>query len=133
MSVIDAVYKWLGEYIENLNVNYLAADAEAVSIEANPGNHVVRKYIDGGEMRQLPFTIALRDVFSKAVEANLEVPRFFENLEKWIEEKNEAGKLPEADGIKAVSLTCTSHGYGVSNTNTLARYQMNCRFLYIVK
>ncbi|MBQ8540573.1 MAG: hypothetical protein IJ435_03755 [Clostridia bacterium] len=133
MSVIDAVYEWLGEYVKNINVNYLAPVSAAVSIEANPGNHVVRKYIDGGELRQLPFTVALRDDYGSNVEANLEAPRFFEDLEKWIEKKNRAGKLPEADGIKAVSLTCTSHGYGVSNTTSTARYQMNCRFLYTVK
>lgn len=132
MSVIDAVFKWLGEYVDNLSVNYLGANKADIGIEANPGNLVVRKYIDGGELRQLPFTIALRDVFTSDSEKSLEVPRFFENLEKWIEKKNREGELPEADGIKAVSLECTSHGYGVSNTNTLARYQMSCRFLYTV-
>lgn len=133
MNIVNAVHAWLCEYLTNLNVNYLGAKEDDVSIEASPGNHVVKKYIDGGELRQLPFTIALRDSFTDDVETNLAVPEFFENLQQWIEEKNRKGEMPLCDGVKPVSIRCTSQGYGVSNNQKTARYQMNCRFLYTVR
>lgn len=133
MAVIDALYEYFGEIINNLNVNYLSPMAKGVSIEVDPGERVIRKYIDGGELRELPFTIALREDFGEDVEKNLEVQKFFENLRDTIAKNNREGIVPLGEDFKAITVEAVTHGYVATNTLTMARYQMECKFCYKVR
>ncbi len=138
MSVAEAVVGWFADILTEMgksepNMNYLAERVNSISIETVPCNPVAKKYVDGGEVRQYEFVFAFRDEYDDDAEQNIETAEFFEELSRVIEEKSDAGELPELDGCEAREMRCVSHGYAISNTQRTARYQMQCKFLYYKK
>lgn len=138
MSVAEAIFEWFADILlgwgkEKPNMNYLAEKVNSISIEAVPCNPVARKYVDGGELRQYEFVFAFRDEYDEDKEKNIDTAEFFEELSELMEEKSDAGELPELDKYEAREMKCVSHGYAISNTQRTARYQMQCRFLYYKK
>lgn len=133
MSVTEAVLDWFTDILtdtEAPNLNYLAESENAISIEVVPGNPIFKRYADGGEVRQLEFVLALRDLYDGDKDENVETAEFFETLAELIREKSDAGDLPELGGFEAREMRVLSHGYAISTTQRTVRYQMQLRFTY---
>lgn len=137
--IINAIRKFVEQcpLIEELNgkikIDFLQDKGNSFSIEPIPVNPVVSNYIGGGGERQYAFTLAIKFMWSDEAQMNLENSGFFEEFEKWIQEKNDNNELPElGSGKQATKLEITSNGYlfGISQDMRYGRYQIQCRLLY---
>lgn len=114
-------------------VDILLEKGKSFSIEPVAVDPVVSNYIGGGGERQYVFNIAIKFNYSDETRMNLQNSGFFEELEKWLEEKNRKGELPTLPEDKhAESLEVISNGYlfGVTQDMRYGRYQLQCRLLY---
>lgn len=114
-----------------INVNYLGSRGEDYSIEAVPSSPVVKRYVDGGELRQYVFVFASREFYDEDRLRNMDTARFYEELCGWIESRSAAGQLPLLDdGLTAERLEVTATGYAADANAASARFQIQCRLIY---
>ncbi len=135
MTIIEKIKEFFEEcpLLEKgrVNVNYLGTEQADYSLEAVPAQPVVRRYVDGPELRQFVFVFASREFCDEDMSQNMETARFYEELAEWIEERNGSGKLPLLDGgLEAMRLEVTAGGYLFSARSGTARYQLQCRLIY---
>lgn len=134
MAVIDSVRRFFAEcpLLEDgcINVNYLGAKKADYSIESVPSEPVVRRYVDGGELRQYVFVFASREYYDEDMEDNSRAAGFYEELAAWIEDSGKNGRLPVLTGGKALAMEVMSGGYVLSEKAGTARYQMQLRLIY---
>lgn len=117
-----------------INVDYLEEDAARYSIEPAACNSLLRRYIDGSSQKQFMFYFASREFLDPQDLTNLENNAFYEKLEEWIESRNAAGVYPDfGDKKKAQRVEAITHGYNYSQNGKTARYQMQCRVIYLDK
>lgn len=114
-----------------LNVDYLGAEPTEYVVESVPCSDVIKRYTDGGTLRQYLFIFGSREYFSGAVLKQLENSGFYEDFARWIERQSETGILPRLpDGLSAQGIEVTSTGYMLDATEKNARYQIQCRLIY---
>ncbi len=113
-----------------INVNYLGSRGGEFSIECVPAEPVVKRYVDGGCVRQYVFLFASREYYDCDELESMNTALFYEELSRWIEEKNKRGELPEIDGGRAESLEAETMGYLYSVRGNTARFQIQCRLKY---
>ncbi len=115
-----------------INVNYLGEDF-GYTIDAVPSPGVIRRYVDGGTLRQYVFIIASREPYEKNVLLNMQTARFYEELEAWVGEQNALNHLPELKdpGCAARGIECVASGYAFDMSRAgWARYQIQLRLKY---
>lgn len=113
-----------------LNIDYLGSEAVQYSIETMiSSNPIVKQYTDGSSLRQYPFSFMSTEIYSQDVIDQLGTCGFYEELEQWIEENNKVGDLPEIEGIQRLEVIAP--GYLFNADQTVARYQIQCRILYV--
>lgn len=93
------------------------------------GDRAIKKYIDGKEVRQLPFYLQSTKTWTIDYLDTNENLEFFMNLSEWIEEKNKRHELPNINGI--LSIDVLSDGYLADNGGKFAVYQIQCRATYL--
>ena len=114
-----------------INVNYLGEKKRKYTLEQEPHAPIIKRYADGGSLRQFVFAFASRELFGEKEIENLEVSRFYEEFAEWLESTSEKKILPKLDpGKTALRLEVLTGGYLLSNTNTSARYEIQCRLIY---
>jgi len=111
-----------------IGVDYLGSDSVDYSIEQTPVSPIIKKYRDGGSLRQLSFILASRQAWGADVINNLLNCKLYNDIEAWIEDNNDNGILPEINGIE--SIECTSTGYAYQVSELTARYQIPMRITY---
>ena len=115
-----------------MGVDYLEDKATAYSI--NPylnSSPVIRKYTDGGALKQYPFYFQSTEIYSSDAVDMIENSGFYEDFEQWIKEQNKAGNLPDVEGIQ--SIEAMSNGFLYDESGSVAIYQIQCRITYTVK
>ena len=138
MSVIESVKNYIMTcpYLAELarvNVDFLPDDPNTYSVEETPTNTIIRTYLDGSSERQFVFVFASRLYYSDEIRNNIDNSGFFEKFEKWLEENQAKGNLPELpEKMTASSIEINSNGYlyGIDNNMAYARYQIQLRLLY---
>lgn len=134
--IINDIRKFIKEYCPlvdgaKINVNYLGEKARRYTLEQEPVSYIIKRYTDGGSVRQLVFVFASRELFGEEERENLEISRFYEELAEWFDKTSEDGILPElAEGKTALRLEALTGGYLISNDQRTARYQIQCRLIY---
>lgn len=114
-----------------LNVNCLDSKLHSCTIEPVPSSVVIKKYPDGGELREYPFVFATREYFDPDVCENLKTALFYEKFADWIQSRNQNGDLPILkDGCEAVCFEIMSTGYLYRTDEPKARYQIQLRLIY---
>ena len=113
-----------------INVNYLGAKKADYSIESVPSEPVIRRYVDGGSLRQFVFVFASREYYDEDQLRNMDTARFYEELGAWIEERCRARRLPALTEGTALKLEVTAGGYLLSDKAGTARFQLQCRLIY---
>ena len=114
-----------------INVNYLDSEPMAYSIESVPASPVIRQYADGGQLRQLLFVLASRELYSKKISDNTKVTKFYEDFAAWLEEQNERGELPclpPPFSAQSIEVLTSDYMYDLGEMDT--RYQIQCRLIY---
>lgn len=114
-----------------LNINYLGAEAKDYTIDPVPAESIIKKYVDGGAIKQYIFVFASREFYGNDTMQNIESSGFYEKLSSWIEEQNKIGNLPELKGgKKPIELSISTSGYLFGASEDSARYQIQMRLTY---
>ncbi len=124
--------------LSQINVDYLnmdAKDREYWSIEPLEVPIILKRNVLGTKTeRQCQFILASRSFFNPLKDTqNIENLHLFENIAEWIYQNNRKKIFPTLnDGETVMSFEVMTGGYlyGVDKSNTIARYQMQCRLTY---
>ena len=138
MTIIESVKNFILKcpYLDELarvNVDFLPEKPETYSIEEEPAQTVVKRYLDGSSQRQFLFVFAARLNYSDEVRNNIENSGFFEDFADWLEECTENDNLPlMKEGLTAEKIEAISSGYlfDISGDLSNSRYQIQCRLIY---
>lgn len=137
MSIIESIREFFLTCPElpagAVQIDYLGAEPGQFTLERVPGEPVLRRYADGGCIKQFLFVFASRMYYGADVEQCAENQALFEALEEWVDANGRAGVLPTlTDGRIPENLEVTSSGYAFSESSNSARYQMQLRLTYRV-
>lgn len=114
-----------------LNVDYLGPNATEYTIDSVPTDEILKKYVDGGTLKQYIFVFASREYYGPDVLQNIENSGFYEKFSDWLEEKTEEGDFPLLEGNKSAnSIEAISSGYLLSATEDTGSYQIQIRLTY---
>lgn len=114
-----------------IGVDWLGDEPVEYVIEPVPAEPVVKRYADGGALKQCLFVFASRESYGADVLDNLGNCGFYESFAAWLEEKNNAGEYPALEGNKlATSIAATTCGYLFDATANTGRYQIQCNLQY---
>lgn len=131
--MIDELIKYLTklkikEDLSKLNIDYLNDKPQNYAIEPIPVEPLIRPYTDGGGLYQYVFQFANTTFFNAEVIQNLENNKFYERLQKVIEENNKKGILPKINGIQ--SIECLNYGTIQNEETDKAKYSIQMRITY---
>lgn len=138
MTVMESVQKWLKTYSGlkgRLDVDFLDEDADTFSVDTIPCEEVLKRYKDGGTMKQFQFAVSSRRYYEQNIKNNLSNLQFFEDLTTWVEKKARARELPTMDKERQplkIVVTSTAYPFIVSEDGK-ARYQIQLRLEYFQK
>lgn len=114
-----------------LSVNYLGLEVPEYAIYTDPANPIVKRYVDGGALKQKVFTLVSRNYLDSDYILQLENIGFFERLISWIEDKNKNRDLPIlSDNRHSIKIEIISDGFLISADNQKSQYQMQMRLIY---
>ncbi len=138
MTVMESVQKWLKTYSGlngRLDVDFLDENADTYSVDTIPCEEVLKRYKDGGKMKQFQFAVSSRRYYEQNIKQNLSNLQFFEDLTTWVEKQAAARKLPTMDnGRQPLKVVVTSTAYPfIVSEDGKARYQIQMRLEYYQK
>lgn len=138
MTVMQCVQEWLKQYSGlsgRLDVDFLDDEADAYSVDTIPCEEVLKRYRDGGTLKQFQFAVSSRRAYDQNIKNNLSNLQFFENLTYWVESKARSRQLPAMDkGRTAYRIVVTSTAYPfIVSEDGKARYQIQMRLEYYQK
>lgn len=117
-----------------VNVDYLEDKPTTYSIEEVPSDIVIQKYVDGSSKRQYVFVFASRESYSEDVIDNINNSGFYEDFAEWLEEQNNNDNLPSiGDNKEVLKIEAITNGYAFKTDVDTARYQIQCRIIYLQK
>lgn len=138
MTVMQSVQKWLKTYSGlsgRLDVDFLDEDTDTYSVDTIPCEEIIKRYKDGGKIKQFQFAVSSRRAYEQNIKNNLSNLQFFEDLTAWIEKQARARNLPTMDkGRTAQKIVVTSTAYPfIVSEDGKARYQIQLRLEYYQK
>lgn len=117
-----------------VNVDYLEDKPTTYSIEEVPSDVVIQKYVDGSSKRQYVFIFASRESYSEDVIDNINNSGFYEDFAEWLEEQTNNDNLPFiGDDKEVLKIEAMTNGYAFKTDVDTARYQIQCRMIYMKK
>ena len=117
-----------------VNVDYLEDKPTTYSIEEVPSDVVIQKYVDGSSKRQYVFVFASRESYSEDVIDNINNSGFYEDFAEWLEEQTNNDNLPFiGDDKEVLKIEAMTNGYTFKTDVDTARYQIQCRMIYMKK
>ena len=134
--IIDAIKKYIEKECplvsgKKIKVNNLGENTVSFSIYQVPSTPIIKKYVDGGTMRQAAFVFASREEYDAEVWKQIAAANFYEELQEWFEEQSKTKNLPMLDaGKKSLRIETQTSGYLMSSDRKTARYQIQCRLIY---
>lgn len=135
MTIIEGIRSYIAQCPllkeGKLSVDYLGQEPTEYTIDVMPTSAVLKRYADGGSLREFLFIFGSREYYGKTVLQNLENSGFYEQFALWIEEQDKACNYPDIGEERRVQgISVTSTGYLFDATENNARYQIQCRLLY---
>ena len=135
MTVMESVQKWLKKYSGlsgRLDVDFLDEDADTYSVDTIPCEEILKRYKDGGTLKQFQFAVSSRRYYEQNIKNNLSNLQFFEDLTAWVESKARSRELPTMDkGRQPLRIVVTSSAYPfIVSEDGKARYQIQLRLEY---
>lgn len=114
-----------------INVDYLGVGAVEYSIDPVPSDSLVKKYMDGGAVKQYLFVFGSREYYGDDTLQNMENSGFYQIFSDWVEEQNKIGNLPElSKGKQALKIETVTSGYLFHADESSAKYQIQMRLTY---
>ncbi len=138
MTLMETVRNYIAScpLLENnaiLGIDKLDSMGIAYTIDAIPSDPIIKRYADGGQMRQFQFVFASRQYYGMNVIENLENSGFYENFVDWIEQNNEKGLsnlIDLGENRKAIAIEISSMPYVYDTEENTARYQVQLNLKY---
>lgn len=133
-SIIQAIK----EYVEKcplleggkVNVDYIGTEM-TYSLDPLPCDPIIKKYTDGGSMRQFQFAFLSKEYYDEDARITIENSDFYQCFEDWLEEMNMVNDFPVLPlGKIAYQYEVLSKGYLAEIDGNKARYVIECRLLY---
>lgn len=113
------------------HVDFLGIDPINYSIDTVPVESTIKRYADGGVLKQYNFVFASRETYGQDRAKNIQNSGFYEKLESWFEEQTYKKDLPTlTKGRSSQSIETLSSGFVMQADETTARYQIQCRLVY---
>ena len=120
-------------FLENwrVNIDYLNIPM-SYSIDPLPADPVVRRYTDGGAIKQYLFAFTSKEEFDGDARTGIENSGFYQQFEEWIEEQNNKRNLPILENAKQcpVLIETVQSGYLYDAETDMGQYQIQCRLVY---
>ena len=97
-----------------------------------PVSPIVKRYTDGGTLRQFVFVFASRETYDGNTLENMKISQFFEEFHNWIENQDNNKMYPvfEDNKITPTKIEVLTSGYLYDNTGTTARFQIQIKLTY---
>ena len=100
-----------------INADMLSNDVDNYSLDKIPTDYKVERWITGLEIHKDVYSFRSRREYSQDTINNLLNIGFFEMFEELLKAKNEAGELPDIDGIESIEcLNCGTLNNAGTNT-----------------
>lgn len=114
-----------------VNVDYLNIPM-SYSIDPLPADPLVRRYIDGGSVRQFLFAFTSKEEFDGDARAGIENSGFYQKFGEWIENQSSKKNLPilENPNQHPVAMEIVQGGYLYDAETDMGQYQIQCRLIY---
>lgn len=112
-----------------INADMLSNKVDDYSLDKVPTDSEMENWIIGNGIKQDTFSFRTRKAYSQDTINNLENIGFFERFEKLIKSNNEAGVLPDIEGIQ--SIECLNAGTMIVNETNTAVFNIQIRITYI--
>lgn len=138
--MIKTVIESIREYFDScpllkadakLNLDYLGLEDAEYGIYSEPVNPIIKKYVDGDELKQHTFVFAVKNLMSDSYITQLENISFFDRFIQWVEQNNKQRKLPQLEGKRqAQRLEILTNGYLIAQDEGKAQYQIQMRLIY---
>lgn len=135
MNFIDAIREYFLEcpFLKSgaaLGVDFLA-DGVSYSIDVEPCEPIVKRYADGGSMRQFEFSFNARDKYGNLTAENVANNAFLQEITDWTEAQSECGALPVLDEpLRPISISVVTGGFITEQGDDTARYVISFRLTY---
>lgn len=135
MSIIESIRTFICTFplLKDgvINVDFLGAKPTEYTVDGIPSSNTIKKYADGGRLKQYTFYFASREYYGEDVLSNIANSSFYEDFGAWLTSQSKAGTLPVlTDGKEAQTIEALSTGYMFDGTAGNARYQIQCRLVY---
>ena len=133
---IEKLRQYLFEVINTLtknrnyqiNADMLSNKINDYSLDKIPTDSEVETWITGNTIKQDTFSFRSRKAYSQDTINNLNNIGFFEQFEEKIKFNNEAGVLPDINGIE--SIECLNCGTMIVNETNTAVFNIQIRITY---
>lgn len=138
MSIMEAVRAYIRTYPpltgDKINVDFLDHKNNSYTVDSVPSNGVVKTYMDGSQVCQFLFILASREAYGGDILTQIENLGFYEDFARWLDENSRKGRLPLLEGgCVAQEIGATTSGYAFTAEGNKARYQIQCRLIYLKK
>ena len=136
MSIIKSVKSFLAECPQlagkSINENYLGGNIPEFSIENIAAEPIVKRYSDGGVLKQFCFALSMRAAYDDDASENMKTAEFLERFERWIEKKNRENELPNLSclHLQAERVEVTKSGCLYDTAVASANFRIELRLLY---
>ena len=116
---------------KRVNIDYIG-ESMSYSIDALPCDPVIKEYVDGGQMKQFQFAFTSKEEYDEDARVNIENSGFFEKFEEWLNKLgNWKNPLPVMENKKSpIGFETLNKGYLYDVNEHLAKYRIECRFIY---
>lgn len=134
--MIDAIRRYLQGYpgLRDgvLHLDGLPEHSGTYSLSVIPTEPVLRRYMDGGERRQMLFLLQSRRFFGENLPSQSENLQFFSDFDAWLRRKNAAGELPElGENRVCLEVSLVTSGYIMeASSQGCGRYQAELSVVY---
>ena len=132
--IIDEIKKFIKKcpFLKSgrINVDYLSDKPNQYTIDSYPADPIIKRYSDGGQLKQFLFLFGSREYYDENTLQNIENNAFYEMFSDWLEEQNKVGNLPVLGNKESQRIEALSTGYIQDSETNNARYQIQCRLIY---
>ncbi len=119
---------------DKLNVDFLPDESATYSVDVVPVTPILKRYLDGSSRRQFLFVLSTRAYYGALYRQQLDNLAFFEDFEEWLDAQNRRKNFPDlGDDRVGQKLEVTTSGYAFAPQTDSARYQIQCKLIYIQK
>ncbi|WP_291653806.1 chloramphenicol resistance protein [Clostridium sp.] len=123
---------YLNAIDNGVNVNYLGDQAGTYSINQEPDEIIIKKYVNGDTLREYNFILVSKEIYTDNVMKNIKISSFYEEFLDWLEEQTNKGNLPNlGENKKAISVEAINNGHVLKVENDKVNYQIKCKLIYL--